>query len=162
MLDTVMLETALAMMPPPEGQEGGPGFLGMLPPMIMMFLIFYFILIRPQQKKQKETQKMIDENPELVQEVVVRLRAAFEKSLNNPKPTMDLILSKSKKVTADIHMNAINLMKEEFLPKDYSKLGCMESARWEELAGQLKQVDVVPSDFDPASSFNLSFLGNCE
>lgn len=108
------------------------------------------------------TQKMIDENPELVQEVVVRLRAAFEKSLNNPKPTMDLILSKSKKVTADIHMNAINLMKEEFLPKDYSKLGCMESARWEELAGQLKQVDVVPSDFDPASSFNLSFLGNCE
>ena len=50
----------------------------------------------------------------------------------------------------------------EFLPKDYSKLGCMESARWDELAGQLKQVDVVPSDFDPASSFNLSFLGNCE
>ena len=75
---------------------------------------------------------------------------------------MDLILSKSKKVTAEIHMNAINLMKEEFLPKDYSKLGCMEAARWDELAGQLKQVDVVPSDFDPASSFNLSFLGNCE
>jgi len=55
-----MLDTAIAMMPPPEGQDGGPGFLGMLPPMIMMFLIFYFILIRPQQKKQKETQKMID------------------------------------------------------------------------------------------------------
>jgi preprotein translocase subunit YajC len=26
-----------------------------------MFLIFYFILIRPQQKKQKETRKMLDE-----------------------------------------------------------------------------------------------------
>ena len=108
------------------------------------------------------TQKMIDENPELVQEVVDRLRAAFAKSLNNPKPTMDLILSKSKKVGPEIHMNAINLMKAEFLPSDYSKLGCMESARWEELAGQLKDVDMVPADFNASSSYNLSFLGNCE
>jgi len=108
------------------------------------------------------TQKMIDENPELVKEVVDRLRAAFVKSLNNPDPTADLILSKSKKVTRDIHMNAIELMKAEFLPKDYSKLGCMKSARWDELAGQLKQVDMVPADFDPSASYNLSFMGNCE
>ena len=108
------------------------------------------------------TQKMIDENPELVQEVVDRLRAAFVKSLNNPDPTADLILSKSKKVTRDIHMNAIELMKAEFLPKDYSKLGCMKSERWDELAGQLKQVDMVPADFDPSTSYNLSFMGNCE
>ena len=108
------------------------------------------------------TQKMIDENPELVQEVVTRLRAAFAKSLNNPDPTADLILSKSKKVTRDIHMGAIELMKADFLPSDYSKLGCMTSARWDELAGQLKQVDMVPADFDASSSYNLSFLGNCE
>ena len=108
------------------------------------------------------TQKMIDENPELVQEVVDRLRAAFVKSLNDPKPTMDLILGKSKKVTPAVHMNAIELMKAEFLPKDYSKLGCMKSDRWAELAEQLKEVDVVPADFDSTSSFNLSFMGNCE
>tara|TARA_B100001250_G_scaffold304836_1_gene266742 strand:+ start:19748 stop:20686 length:939 start_codon:yes stop_codon:yes gene_type:complete len=108
------------------------------------------------------TQKMIDENPELVQQVVDRLRAAFAKSLNNPDPTADLILSKSKKVTRDIHMGAIELMKADFLPSDYSKLGCMTSARWEELSGQLKSVDMVPADFDASSSYNLSFLGNCE
>ncbi len=108
------------------------------------------------------SQKIIDEDPALVQEVVDRLRAAFVKSLNNPKPTMDLILGNSKKVSPEIHLNAIELMKAEFLPKDYSKLGCMESARWEELAGQLKEVEVVPADFDPSSSYNLSFLGNCE
>ena len=110
----------------------------------------------------EKKQKMIDENPELVQEVVTRLRAAFVKSLNDPKPTMDLILGKSKKVTPAVHMNAIRLMKEEFLPADYSKLGCMKSDRWAELAGQLKEVDVVPADFDSTSSFDLSFLGNCE
>jgi len=30
-------------------------------PIILMFAIFYFLLIRPQQKKQKEVQKMITE-----------------------------------------------------------------------------------------------------
>ena len=29
-------------------------------PMILIFVIFYFLLIRPQQKRQKETQKMIE------------------------------------------------------------------------------------------------------
>ena len=105
---------------------------------------------------------MIDENPELVQQVVDRLRAAFAKSLNNLDPTADLILSKSKKVTRDIPMGAIELMKADFLPKDYSKLGCMKSERWEELSSQLKEVEMVPSDFDASSSYNLSFLGNCE
>ena len=108
------------------------------------------------------TQKMIDENPELVQKVINQLRKSFVKSLNNPKPTADFILSKSKKVNREIHMNAINLMKKDFLPKDYSKLGCMTSARWDELAKQLKQVNVIPADFNPSSSYNLSFLGNCE
>ena len=28
-------------------------------PLILMFLIFYFLLIRPQQKRQQETQKMV-------------------------------------------------------------------------------------------------------
>ena len=108
------------------------------------------------------TQKMIDENPELVQKVITQLRKSFVKSLNNPKPTADFILSKSKKVNRAIHMNAIDLMKRDFLPKDYSKLGCMTPARWEENAKQLKQVDVIPADFDPKTSYNLSFLGNCE
>ena len=35
--------------------------LTLLPPMIIMFAIFYFILIRPQQKKQQEVRKMLDE-----------------------------------------------------------------------------------------------------
>lgn len=107
------------------------------------------------------TQKFIDENPEIVREVVYRLRAAFTKSLNDPKPTMDLILSKTNNMGPEIHMNAINLMKSEFLPTDYSQLGCMKPGRWFKLSSQLKEVDVVPSSFDPSSSFNLTFLGNC-
>ena len=58
-----MIENAYAMARPPGGQEGASptsGFLGILPPMVAMFAIFYFLLIRPQQKKQKELEAMLN------------------------------------------------------------------------------------------------------
>ncbi len=39
-------------------QQGG---FGMLMPMLLIFALFYFMLIRPQQRKEKERRKMIDE-----------------------------------------------------------------------------------------------------
>jgi preprotein translocase subunit YajC len=42
----------------PDGQGGNP--LGMFVPLIGMLVIFYFLLIRPQQKRQKETQRMLE------------------------------------------------------------------------------------------------------
>jgi len=41
-----------------QAQPDQPGF-GMLVPMAAIFVIFYFLLIRPQQKKQRETEAMI-------------------------------------------------------------------------------------------------------
>ncbi len=49
----------LAMAAPAEGQQGSP--FGMMVPMLFIFAIFYFMLIRPQQRKEKERKKMIDE-----------------------------------------------------------------------------------------------------
>jgi preprotein translocase subunit YajC len=46
-------------MAPANPEGGGASPLSMLFPIIGMLLIFYFLLIRPQQKRQKETQKMI-------------------------------------------------------------------------------------------------------
>lgn len=45
------------------GQAGGQagGMTQMFLPMIVIFGIFYFMLIRPQQRKEKERRKMIDE-----------------------------------------------------------------------------------------------------
>jgi preprotein translocase subunit YajC len=37
----------------------GPSPVGMLLPIVGMLLIFYFLMIRPQQKRQKEVQKML-------------------------------------------------------------------------------------------------------
>ena len=107
------------------------------------------------------TDKMIKENPELVQAVVDRLSISFPKSLIDPKPTRDFILSKSKKVNAEIHNNALELMKRDFLPKDWSKIGCQDPNRWVELANQMKEVNVLPADFDPHSSYDTSFKKGC-
>ncbi len=53
-----MNSTLFAMMPAdPSG--GGPSPFSMLLPLVGMLAIFYFLLIRPQQKRQKELQKMI-------------------------------------------------------------------------------------------------------
>jgi preprotein translocase subunit YajC len=50
--------TLFAMMPgDPSG--AGPSPISMLLPLVGMLAIFYFLLIRPQQKRQKELQKMI-------------------------------------------------------------------------------------------------------
>ena len=107
------------------------------------------------------TDKMIKENPELVQAVVDRLSISFPKSLIDPKPTRDFILSKSKKVNAEIHNNALELMKRDFLPKDWSKIGCQDPNRWVELANQMKEVDVLPADFNPHDSYDTSFKKGC-
>jgi preprotein translocase subunit YajC len=54
------LSSFLLMAPPPANGEGGMG--SMLPSILMfaaIILIFYFLMIRPQQKRQKELQNMI-------------------------------------------------------------------------------------------------------
>ena len=42
----------------PQQQGGG---MGLLIPMILLFAIFYYVMIKPQQRREKERQKMINE-----------------------------------------------------------------------------------------------------
>ena len=43
----------------PQGGEGGSSIMGFLP-FILIIVIMYFLMIRPQMRKQKERQKMVD------------------------------------------------------------------------------------------------------
>lgn len=54
----------LLMAAPPASGGGGDAAAQLLPTLITfgaVFLIFYFLIIRPQNKKQKETRKMLDQ-----------------------------------------------------------------------------------------------------
>ncbi len=54
-----MLNQLLLFMAP-AGQEGGSGLIANVVLFGSIILIFYFMIIRPQQKRQKERQQMID------------------------------------------------------------------------------------------------------
>ena len=55
-----MIQDAFAMGPASGGADAGPGFLISMIPILLMFLIIYLLLIRPQQKRQREQQVMLD------------------------------------------------------------------------------------------------------
>ncbi|GHV84454.1 hypothetical protein AGMMS50230_00620 [Spirochaetia bacterium] len=44
----------------PAGSGGASSFINLLP-IVALFAVIYFLMIRPQQKKQKETKRMLDE-----------------------------------------------------------------------------------------------------
>jgi preprotein translocase subunit YajC len=46
-------------MMPADPSGAGPSLVSMVLPLVGMLAIFYFLLIRPQQKRQRELQKMI-------------------------------------------------------------------------------------------------------
>ena len=54
------ISTAYAMgCPPTDGQSPSP--IASLLPFALMFLVLYLLILRPQMKKQKDSQRMIDE-----------------------------------------------------------------------------------------------------
>ena len=46
---------------PAQQQSAAGSGMGMFVPMLLIFAIFYFMMIRPQQRKEKERRKMIEE-----------------------------------------------------------------------------------------------------
>jgi preprotein translocase subunit YajC len=56
---SLFTSTAYAMAPGADSGQGG-GFTAIIP-LVLMFGIFYFLLIRPQQKKAKEQQNLLNE-----------------------------------------------------------------------------------------------------
>ena len=56
--------TATEAQPADAGTPAAPqpqGGFGMMVPMLLIFALFYFMMIRPQQRKEKERRKMIEE-----------------------------------------------------------------------------------------------------
>ena len=85
-----------------------PNAIVSLLPIVFIFAIFYFLLIRPQQKKQKEHEKMVSElkkNDEVV------TTGGIHGTVINVKDTT-LILKVDENVKIEIDKNAIAYLKK--------------------------------------------------
>ena len=60
MFELIDAAHALGAPPAEDGSQQGSSMLGFLP-IILMFLVLYLLMIRPQMKKQKAQQRLIDE-----------------------------------------------------------------------------------------------------
>lgn len=61
MNNAILLCDAAPAATPTANAQPASGGMGMLVPMLLILAIFYFMMIRPQQRKEKERRKMIDE-----------------------------------------------------------------------------------------------------
>ena len=64
MISTIVPFLAQAAASSPAGAPQPQGLMGALPqllPLVFIFVIFYFLLIRPQQKKQKDHEKLVSQ-----------------------------------------------------------------------------------------------------
>jgi len=89
-------------------QAAQPNAIASLMPIIFIFGIFYFLLIRPQQKKQKEHQKMVSElkkNDEVV------TSGGMHGTVVNVKDTT-LTLKVDENVKVEINKTAIAYVKK--------------------------------------------------
>jgi preprotein translocase subunit YajC len=55
-----MLSLVFAQSSAAPAAPQAPGLLNILPMMLIIFVVFYFFIIRPQSKKQKDTQRMLE------------------------------------------------------------------------------------------------------
>ena len=103
-----MLDTAFAQGAP---GAGGPGPLMTLIPFVLIFIIMYFMVIRPQQKKGKEHQEMLNKlkkNDEVMtsggiygkvvdlKETVVTLEVAPNVRIRVHRPQISAVLTADK------------------------------------------------------------------
>ena len=89
-------------------QAAQPNAIVSLMPIIFIFAIFYFLLIRPQQKKQKEHEKMISELKK--NDDVVTSGGIHGTVVNVKDSTLTLRIDDNVKV--EVNRNAISYVKK--------------------------------------------------
>jgi preprotein translocase subunit YajC len=92
----------------PQGGEGGSSIMGFLP-FILIIVIMYFLMIRPQMKKQKERQKMVDALQK--GDKIVTTGGIHGKITGFSEEGKMVIVQIDDKVKINIDRSAVNLVK---------------------------------------------------
>ncbi|ACF47117.1 MAG: preprotein translocase subunit YajC [Prosthecochloris sp.] len=89
----------LLFAPPAGGQTPNPFV--QLVPLVLIFVVFYFFLIRPQQKKQKEREKVLDSLKRGDKIVTIGGMHGTVAGIDSEKKTVLIQIADNQKVTFD-------------------------------------------------------------
>lgn len=95
----------------PQGAEGGGGGLMGFLPFILIILIMYFLMIRPQMKKQKEQQKMLEALQKGDQ--VITSGGIHGKIVGITDDNKTLVLQVDEKVKINVERSAVGTVKNK-------------------------------------------------
>lgn len=106
-----MLELIMLMAPANQGQQGGGGnALMAFLPFLLIIVIMYYLMIRPQAKRQKEKQKMLEALKK--GDNVVTMGGIHGKVVGFTNDNKTVIVKVDDNVKLNIERSAINAVKQ--------------------------------------------------
>lgn len=102
------------------------------------------------------TEKVIKEEPELVRNVVAAVQQGWENYLADPTAGNELILETNQ----EMEQAKLDFAHEELKTGGYfaSPIGAMTAERWQTLADQLREADVLTEDVDVSQVWTDEFM----
>ncbi|MEI6651487.1 MAG: preprotein translocase subunit YajC [Chlorobiaceae bacterium] len=92
---------SLLLFAPPVAGQAAPNPLIQIVPLVLIFVVFYFFMIRPQQKKQKDREKVLDSLKRGDKVVTIGGVHGTVAGIDTEKKTVLVQVSDSTKITFD-------------------------------------------------------------
>ena len=103
---------SLLLFAPPVAGQAAPNPLIQIVPLVLIFIVFYFFLIRPQQKKQKDREKVLDSLKRGDKVVTIGGVHGTVAGIDTEKKTVLVQVNDSTKITFD-RTAVANIEKQE-------------------------------------------------
>ncbi len=107
------------------------------------------------------TDEMIQKNPALVKATIAAVQKGWIHYVRDPGGLKTLLTDMNKQMSPAVYDAANKEMIENLVSHDLGRIGCMEDARWKELAGQLKGVGFLPAGFDEKQAYDRTLVPGC-
>ncbi len=92
---------SLLLFAPPVAGQAAPNPLIQIVPLVLIFIVFYFFMIRPQQKKQKDREKVLDSLKRGDKVITIGGAHGTVAGIDTEKKTVLVQVSDSTKITFD-------------------------------------------------------------
>lgn len=107
------------------------------------------------------TDEMIQKNPALVKATIAAVQKGWSNFVRNPSGLKPMLLEMNKQISPAVYDAANKEMIEKLISHDLGRIGCMNDARWTELATQLRSVAFLPANFNEKQAYDRTLVPGC-